>query len=84
MESKIKDRIIEVLRENPQGLNILDIARIVGMSRFTISKYVYCLTAEKLIMQREVGHAKMCYPIPPMEYVELDDVEKIKKELVYA
>jgi predicted transcriptional regulator len=81
MDSSIKEKIIETLRETPQGLNILDISRIIGKSRCTTSKYVYVLSSENAILQREVGTAKMCYIAS--EYVESDCVET-HKELVCA
>lgn len=56
----IKNKIIDVLKSHPEGLTILSISKILGMSRFTISKYVYGLFYENLITQRKVGTSKIC------------------------
>ena len=39
----------------------MEIAELLGASRITIAKYVYGLTVEKMIRQRQVGPAKLCY-----------------------
>ena len=88
MESSIKNKIIKTLMENPQGLTIIDISKIVGASRFTISKYVYWLSAEKTILQKHIGPAKICCLRPDLDYVEMDDVDEkdvsAAKEVVFV
>jgi len=60
-EIDIKKKIVEILKEHPEGLKILDIAKYVGSNRVTVAKYVYGLTIQGLIFQRLVGPSKLCY-----------------------
>ena len=50
-----------LLKKHPRGLTILEIAELLGISRITIAKYVYGLTIEGLVRQRQIGPAKLCY-----------------------
>jgi predicted transcriptional regulator len=59
-KNNVRERIIEILKERPQGLTILEIANLVGMSRVTVSKYVYGLISEDVVYQRKIGPAKLC------------------------
>jgi predicted transcriptional regulator len=57
----VKEKIIKILKEHPEGLTTIDIVKIIGISRNTITKYIYQLLGEGLIYQRKVGPAKLCY-----------------------
>jgi hypothetical protein len=57
----LREKIIEALRSHPEGLTLKDIAEIVGSHRHTITKYVYELIGAQVIIQRDVGAAKLCY-----------------------
>ena len=57
----MEDRIIEFLKENPQGLMISEIADALGVHRHTITKYIYKLEGAGTIKIRKVGIAKLCY-----------------------
>ena len=61
VQNHVKERIIDVLKQHPEGLTTVDIAKILGSHRHTITKYIYQLVGEGLIYQREVGTAKLCY-----------------------
>jgi predicted transcriptional regulator len=61
IENNVREKIIKILKEHPEGLTLLNISKITGMNRITISKYVYGLIAENLVYQRKIGPAKMCY-----------------------
>jgi predicted transcriptional regulator len=61
IENNVREKIIKVLKEHTEGLTILNISKLIGMNRITISKYVYGLIAENLVYQRKIGPAKMCY-----------------------
>ncbi len=56
-ESRIKD----VLREQPLGMNIKEIAGAVGMSRNSVAKYLDVLTATGHLDVRQIGNAKLYY-----------------------
>jgi len=59
--NNFKKRIVEALRQNPDGLTIVDIAKLLDMHRHTSAKYVDELMKEDTIIQRKVGPAKLCY-----------------------
>ena len=61
IENNVREKIIKILEKHPEGLTILNISEIIGMNRITVSKYIYGLIAEKLVYQRKIGPAKMCY-----------------------
>jgi DNA-binding IclR family transcriptional regulator len=56
-----KGLIIKVLREHPEGLMLIEIAKITGMNRFTITKYVHELVGNGFIFQKKAAAAKLCY-----------------------
>ena len=58
---KVKDKIIDILKEHPEGLTTADVAKLLLISRNTASKYIYQLLKEGIISQREIGNAKLCY-----------------------
>ena len=60
-KTSTRDKIIVLLKKHPQGLTIIEIGELLGISRITIAKYVYGLVIEGIIRQREVGPAKLCY-----------------------
>ena len=60
IEDLTREKIIKILRGNPEGLTIVDMAKLLRMSRTTVSKYVYGLTYENFVQQRRVGPAKLC------------------------
>jgi Fic family protein len=70
--NNFKEKIVELLRQNPDGLTILGIARALKMHRHTASKYVSELIKEGKIVQRMVGPAKLCY----LKKAERESVEK--------
>lgn len=53
--------ILIVLKENPEGLTITDIAAKVGLSRNTVSKYIYGLVKAGKVYQRRIGVVSICY-----------------------
>jgi DNA-binding IclR family transcriptional regulator len=61
IQNNFRERILEALKQHPEGLTAVDIARVLGSHRHTITKYIYQLIGEGLIYQREVGTAKLCY-----------------------
>jgi len=61
LTEKLKDKIIDTLEKHPEGLTILDISRILGVNRATVTKYVYELSGASLITHRKIGSAKLCF-----------------------
>jgi DNA-binding IclR family transcriptional regulator len=60
MENDVRRRIIDLLKDHPEGLTFLEIARHIDMNRVTISKYMYGLISEGFIQLRTIGPAKLC------------------------
>ena len=60
-KSSTRDKIVVLLRKHPRGLTILEIAELLGINRITVAKYVYGLTVEGIVRQRQIGPAKLCY-----------------------
>lgn len=59
--NEIKRRIVSILRQNPRGLTISKIAKLVGVHRSTIPKHLYELKGENKVTIREVGVARLFY-----------------------
>ncbi len=57
----IKEKIIKLLINHPEGLTFSQIAQEVGMHRHTVTKYVYELKGEDIIFIRDLKTLKLCY-----------------------
>jgi len=53
--------IIEVLKRHPEGLAIIEIAKLTQMNRITVAKYIHGLLIKDKIYQRKIGAVKLCY-----------------------
>jgi len=60
-EGNIKENIINILKEHPEGLSIIDVSKYMGISRQTVSKYILGLVAERIIKIHKIGPTKLCY-----------------------
>ena len=60
-KNNICDMIMVLLAKHPRGLTINEISEILNKNRLTISKYIYGLTIEEKIRQKEIGTAKVCF-----------------------
>jgi PAS domain S-box-containing protein len=58
-----REKILGLLKDNPRGLNIREIAELIGMSRMSAAKYLDVLTAEGKIEVRSMGNAKVFHVI---------------------
>jgi len=54
-------RIKEVLKDQPLGMNIKEIAGVLGMSRNSVAKYLEVMTASGHLEVRQIGNAKLYY-----------------------
>jgi len=77
-----KEKIYRIIKENPDGLTIQEVARKAGVSRITASIYVHELLGEGKIQQRKIGVYRILFPkervIEEVKMKEL--VEKLKKK----
>ncbi|TXT55704.1 MAG: hypothetical protein BAJATHORv1_30084 [Candidatus Thorarchaeota archaeon] len=55
------EKIKEVLRENPRGMTILDVANSIGMNRNTVARYLDVLRISGQIEMRAFGSAKVFF-----------------------
>lgn len=60
-ESEIRERIVELLGDHPEGMTILGIAQALELNRNTVTKYIYELSGAGILVQRRVGSAKLCF-----------------------
>ncbi len=59
--SDIKNKIIEILKANHEGMPISYMAKISGLHRQTLAKYLQQLRTSDIIKIRNSGTAKLCY-----------------------
>jgi len=57
----IEAKVLEVLKENREGVTLQEIADKLGVHRHTLTKYIYKLDGEGKIRVRKIGVAKLCY-----------------------
>jgi len=56
-----KEQIIKALSQHPEGLMLTEIAKIAGMNRFTVTKYIHELIGNGSVFQKEAAAARICY-----------------------
>ena len=56
-----KELIIKALRRHPEGLMLIEIAKLTGMNRFTVTKYVHELMGSGSVFQKQAAAARLCY-----------------------
>jgi len=82
MVEETKERILNVIKENPEGLTIQEIARKAKVSRITASIYVHELLGEGKVFQKKVGVYRIIFPkeriLESVKEAEL--IEKLKKK----
>jgi len=57
----LKERIVETLRQHPEGLTIQDISRLIGAHRHTATRYLAELKGAGIIQYRVIGPAILHY-----------------------
>ncbi len=57
--ASIKENVIELLRENPEGMTGAKIAEEIGITQGAMSKYLSMLRVDGIITSRRVGVAKL-------------------------
>ncbi|MDD3407350.1 MAG: helix-turn-helix domain-containing protein, partial [Methanomicrobium sp.] len=72
-------RVMELLKEEPRGLSITDISRLLNMNRNSVSKYLNMLLISGHVDMRSIGVAKDItkgaanygrIPMPPEKFAE--------------
>jgi predicted hydrocarbon binding protein len=57
--NKVKDDVISVLSEHPEGITGARVAEEIGLTQGAVSKYLSMLSVDGLIVSRQVGVAKL-------------------------
>ena len=57
----VENRIIELLKEHPEGITITELSNLLRLHRQTATKYLFGLKGANMIRTREVGPAKLLY-----------------------
>ncbi len=55
----IKNRILKLLQKQEGGLTITDVSKILRIHYSTSSKYLAVLEAERKVVRRDIGMAKL-------------------------
>jgi len=55
----IRDRILELLKKQKEGLTITDVTKFLQIHYSTSSKYLAVLEAEGKVIHRDIGMAKL-------------------------
>jgi len=76
---KLKRKIVQILREHPEGLTIQDLSEIMKMHRQTVTKYVLWLVGEGVIHRRRIGAVTLHYL--KEKFVQKISERKILKKL---
>ena len=60
-EGVLKERIVNVLRQHPEGLTTHDISQLIGTHRHTATRYLAELRGAGIVIHRPVGSAILHY-----------------------
>lgn len=60
-KNKVREKIIKLLSNHPEGLTFAQISRQIGMHRNTITKYIYELSGAGIVKIRDLKTLKLCY-----------------------
>jgi DNA-binding NarL/FixJ family response regulator len=58
-----EEEILQLIRDNPEGLYINEIAKQLNISRHTVSKRAAVLERTNKIKMRTIGTTRICYAI---------------------
>ena len=58
---KIKEKLIDILRDSKTGMSGIEIAEKLGINRITITKYLNVFAAEGLVKQKKVGNVNLWF-----------------------
>ena len=58
---KIKEKLIDVLRDSKTGLSGIEIAEKLKINRLTITKYLLVFAAEGLVKQKNIGNVNLWF-----------------------
>jgi len=60
-KTEIKEKILKLLEEHPEGLTLKEISKALNLSRITTRKYLLKVGENGSIVERKVGSAILYY-----------------------
>jgi DNA-binding IclR family transcriptional regulator len=76
-----KEEILKILRNHPEGLMLTEIAGIIGMNRFTVTKYIHELIGNGSVFQKEAAAARICYIREQLANRNREIIEVLRKKV---
>ena len=70
-KNNVRDRVIKVLKNHPEGLITVEIAEKIGMTRQSIAKYVYQLLEEGMMVYLK-RWKDLCMKISCRKFISLN------------
>ncbi len=86
-KAEAEKKILSLLKESPDGIQVDEIAKKLNLVRHTVSKYLQILEAKKLVMHRTVGRTKLWkeasagVKIRPLSLENIKDIVRIEKRI---
>jgi predicted transcriptional regulator len=60
-KNEVKNKVVKILSQHPEGLTIQYLADKIGVSRQTVRAYIMELKGEGVVLRRRVGSATLHY-----------------------
>jgi GNAT superfamily N-acetyltransferase len=85
--SDFEEKILSILKESPEGIQVDEIAKKLNLVRHTVSKYLQILMAKNLVMYRTAGRTKLWkeassgVKISPLGLDNIKDIVRIEKRI---
>jgi GNAT superfamily N-acetyltransferase len=85
--SDVEEKILTILKDSPEGIQVDEIAKKLNLVRHTVSKYLQILQARKLVMYRTAGRTKLWkesssgVKIQPLSLDNIKDIVRIEKRI---
>jgi len=85
--SEVERKIVSLLKDSADGMQVDEIAKELNLVRQTVSKYLQILKAKKSVMHRKVGRTKLWkeagtgVKIRPLSLNNIKDIVRIEKRI---
>ena len=85
--SEVEEKILVLLKESPEGIQVDEIAKRLNLVRHTVSKYLQILKARNLVMYRTAGRTQLwkeastVVKIRPLGLENIQDIVRIEKRI---
>lgn len=58
---RLKEKIVDILRDHPEGLTIQELSKLTGAHRQTVRAYLQWLQGADVVYQRRIGAVSLNY-----------------------